>query len=122
VAKSKPKPKARHGTRSRVARRLRRAAIWIGVLAVVGGVFYGLATTSGIAYGERQLAVIDFTSLNDAQKRAALVDANSDRCACGCGMTLAQCVATDMTCPVRESNITRIRGMVQRALNAGGGS
>ena len=94
----------------------------VGVLAVVGGIFYGLANTSGIAYGERQLTAIDFTSLNNDQKRAALVEANADRCTCGCGMTLAQCVATDMTCPVRESNITKIRGMVQRALSSGGSS
>ncbi len=105
-----------------MARRVKSAAVWIGVLAVVGGIFYGLANPSGIAYGERQLTAIDFTSLNDDQKRAALVEANADRCTCGCGMTLAQCVATDMTCPVRESNITRIRGMVQRALTSGGGS
>ena len=105
-----------------MARRVRTAAIWVGVLAVVGGLFYGLANTSGIAYGERQLTAIDFTSLNNDQKRAALVEANADRCTCGCGMTLAQCVATDMTCPVRESNITKIRGMVQRALSSGGSS
>ena len=30
----------------------------------------------------------------------------------GCGMTLAQCVATDMTCPIRTDNLGRIRGMV----------
>ena len=105
-----------------MARRLKAAAIWLGVLAVIGGIFYGLANTSGIAYGERQLVAIDFSSLNSDQKRSALVEANADRCTCGCGMTLAQCVATDMTCPVRDSNITKIRGMVQKALNAGGGS
>ncbi len=105
-----------------MAGRLKAAAIWLGVLAVIGGIFYGLANTSGIAYGERQLVAIDFSSLNSSQKRSALVEANADRCTCGCGMTLAQCVATDMTCPVRESNITKIRGMVQKALNSGSGS
>ena len=118
----KPKPNRRHGTRSRFARRVKSAAIWVGVLAAIGAIFYGLANTSRIAYGERQLAVIDFTSLNGTQKDAALTQANAERCTCGCGMTLAQCVATDMTCPVRENNITRIRGMVQKALNSGGGS
>jgi hypothetical protein len=92
------------------------------VLVAIAGILYGLANTSGIAYGERQLTAIDFTSLNSDQKRAALVEANADRCTCGCGMTLAQCVATDMTCPVRETNITKIRGMVQKALSSGGGS
>jgi hypothetical protein len=30
-------------------------------------------------------------------------------------MTLAQCVSTDSTCPVREGNIDRIRTMVRDA-------
>jgi hypothetical protein len=30
-------------------------------------------------------------------------------------MNLAQCVATDMTCPVRERNIEAIRTMVREA-------
>jgi hypothetical protein len=102
--------------------RVKTAAIWVGVLGIIGGIFYGLTYTSAIAYGERQLPAIDFTSLNDAQKRAALIEANADRCTCGCGMKLAQCVSTDMTCPVREANITKIRGMVRKALNTGGGS
>ena len=115
------KHKSKYGQRARLKRRLKSAAIWLGALAIVGGIFYGLINTTNIAYNERDLTGIDFTSLNADQKRAALVEANADRCRCGCGMTLAQCVATDMTCPVRTDNITKIRGMVQRALNAGGG-
>jgi hypothetical protein len=105
-----------------MVRRAKTLAIWVVVLGVVAAIFYGLANTSGIAYNERQLAAIDFSSLNSDQKRAALVEANASRCNCGCGMTLAQCVATDMTCPIRTDNITKIRGMVQKALHAGGGS
>ena len=120
MAKAKIKP--RHGSRSRLIRRVKSYAIALGVIAVVGGVIWGLATSAGVAYNERDLAVIDFTSLTAGQKRAALVEANADRCTCGCGMGLAQCVATDMTCPVRTDNITKIRGMVQKALNSGGGS
>jgi hypothetical protein len=118
----KPKVRPRHGARQRTLKRLKSTAIVLGVLAAVGGIIYGLANTSGIAYNERHLTAIDFSSLNADQKRAALIEANADRCTCGCGMTLAQCVATDMTCPVRTDNITRIRGMVRKALNAGGGS
>ena len=81
-----------------------------------------LSQARRIAFNERDLPDIDFTSLNADQKRAALIEANADRCTCGCGMALAQCVATDMTCPVRSGNITKIRGMVQKALNSGGGS
>jgi hypothetical protein len=118
----KPKTKPRRGARHRAIRRVKNVAITLGVLAVVGGVIYGLARSPSIAYTERHLADIDFASLNAEQKRAALVEANTDRCTCGCGMGLAQCVATDTTCPLRTGNITKIRGMVQKALNSGGGS
>ena len=118
----KPKVKAKHGARNRLIRRVKSIAITVGVLAALGGIIYGLSTSASIAYNERDLTDIDFTSLTSQQKRAALVEANADRCTCGCGMALAQCVATDMTCPVRSGNITKIRGMVQKALNSGGGS
>jgi hypothetical protein len=120
MAKAKVKPK--HGARNRLIRRAKNIAMILGIVAVVGGILYGLASSSSITYTDRHLPDIDFTSLNPGQKRAALVEANADRCTCGCGMALAQCVATDMTCPVRTSNITKIRGMVQKALNSGGGS
>lgn len=119
---AKPKVRPRHGARNRLLRRVKNLAITLAVLAGLGGIIYGLAQSSSIAFNERDLTDIDFTSLNAEQKRAALVEANADRCTCGCGMTLAQCVATDMTCPVRSGNITKIRGMVQKALNSGGGS
>jgi hypothetical protein len=118
----KSKTKVRHGARNRLLRRVKTYAITLGVLAVIGGIIYGLAISPGIAYNERDLTDIDFTSLSAEQKRAALVEANADRCTCGCGMALAQCVATDISCPVRTGNITKIRGMVQKALNSGGGS
>ena len=117
----KPRTKTRHGARTRLVRRMKSLAITLGVLAVVGGIIYALATPS-IAYNERDLPDIDFTSLSAEQKHDALVEANAGRCTCGCGMALAQCVATDMTCPVRTGNITKIRGIVQKALNSGGGS
>jgi hypothetical protein len=119
---AKPKANAGRGARARAMKRVKSAAIWLLVLAGIGGVIYALANTSAIVYGERQLAVIDFTSLNEDQKHATLVEANGRRCTCGCGMTLAQCVSTDMTCPIRTDNITTIRAMVQKALSSGGGS
>ena len=120
MAKARPNPK--RGARTRTMARVKGALIWVVVIAAIGGVIYALANTSGVAYGERQLAAIDFTSLNEDQKRATLVEANASRCNCGCGMGLAQCVSTDMTCPIRTGNITKIRDMVQKALNSGGGS
>jgi hypothetical protein len=73
---------------------------------------------SNIAYGEKEIGVVDFSVLDAKQKRSVLEEANAARCTCGCGMTLAQCVATDSTCPVREGNIGKIRGMVAQAARA----
>jgi len=84
-------------------------------IAAVALLAYGVSQMSTIAYGERQLTMIDFSDLSPAQKQAALEEANEARCTCGCGMTLAQCVVTDSTCPMRTDHIDRIRGMVARA-------
>jgi hypothetical protein len=88
---------------------------WLLAAAVVGAAGYALSEMTGVAYNERAIRVVDFSSLNPSQKRAALVAANNARCNCGCGMGLAQCVATDSTCPIREPNVEKIRAMVRDA-------
>ena len=95
----------------------RRASMirWAIGLAVIAVVSYGLSQMSNIAYDADDIAVVDFSDLTSKQKRTALEAANAARCNCGCGMTLAQCVATDSTCPIREGNITRVKTMVQHA-------
>jgi hypothetical protein len=85
---------------------------WILAAAVIGGIGYGISQMSNIAYGEREIKVVDFSGLDRKQKQSALEAANAARCTCGCGMTLAQCVATDSTCPIRESNVEKIRTLV----------
>jgi hypothetical protein len=92
-----------------------KALKWIAVLAVVGLVGYGVSQMGGVPYGERELGVVNFSDLSSSGKRSALKAANLARCSCGCGMTLAQCVATDSTCPVRDGNIDRIKTMVKDA-------
>ena len=83
-------------------------------LAVVALLVYGASqVTSGVAYDENKIAVVSFAELEGAKKQNALQAANNARCTCGCGMTLAQCVATDSTCPVREGNIDRIKTIVR---------
>ena len=89
---------------------------WGAVAAVVALVVYGVSRMDGIAYGERELSVVNFSDLTADGKRAALKEANAARCTCGCGMTLAQCVSTDMSCPLREGNVDRIRTMVRKQL------
>src|SRR5882672_9935339 len=94
--------------RRKAARRYKPVK-WIGV---IGLVVYGVSQMSSIAYSDRDLTVVDFSALSRTEKNHALEAANLARCTCGCGMTLAQCVATDSTCPVRDGNIDRIKRMV----------
>jgi hypothetical protein len=88
---------------------------WIVGVGAIALVVYGVSQMSGIAYSDKDLAVVDFSNLSSKEKRTALEAANAARCTCGCGMTLAQCVATDSTCPLRTGNIDRIKGMVAQA-------
>jgi hypothetical protein len=97
------------------ARRSSKLVTWIAAAAVMGAVGYGVSQMSSIAYSDKDLAVVDFSDLGAKQKRTALEAANTAHCTCGCGMTLAQCVATDSTCPLRTGNIDRIKGMVAQA-------
>jgi hypothetical protein len=88
---------------------------WLMAAAVVGALGYGLSQMSNIAYGDAEIKVVDFSGLDAAQKRSALEAANAARCTCGCGMTLAQCVATDSTCPIRDTNVEKIKNLVNDA-------
>ena len=88
---------------------------WLLAAVVIGAIGYALSQMSNIAYGDAEIKVIDFSGLDAKQKRGALEAANAARCTCGCGMTLAQCVATDSTCPIRESNVERIKNLVNDA-------
>jgi hypothetical protein len=92
-----------------------RVLKWSFGIAVVALVAYLISQSAGVAYNERNIGVVDFSALKADEKHSALVAANAASCTCGCGMTLAQCVSTDSTCPIREDNIRRIRTMVQEA-------
>jgi hypothetical protein len=107
--RSKPQPK------SRTARQLKKIAIWVGALSVAAAFIYVLSENAGVPYDERAIAVIDFSSLDSSAKKTALQAANRARCPCTCNMQLAQCVATDSTCPLRTENIEKIKTMVRQA-------
>lgn len=92
---------------------------WTVGAGVIALLVYGATQVSTVAYDEDDLGVINFSELNADQKQNALETANSARCTCSCGMTLAQCVSTDSTCPVRETNIQKIKTMVADAKQAG---
>jgi hypothetical protein len=93
-----------------------RLFTWIAVAAVTGLVLYGVSQMSNITYTEDDIRAVNFSGLDSKQRRTALEAANVARCGCGCGLGLAQCVSTDLTCPIRESNIERIKGMVREAI------
>lgn len=111
----KREAKKQASAKRRATRRSSRLVTWIAGLGAVALVVYGVSQMSSIAYSDKDLVVIDFSNLGAKQKRTALEAANSAHCTCSCGMTLAQCVATDSTCPLREGNISRIKGMVAQA-------
>ena len=116
---------AQEAGRERVAKtskRIRRrksaslkAIKWAIVVGLIALVAYVATEFGGIAYGEDALGAVNFSELTGSNKRRVLRDANQARCNCGCGMTLAQCVATDSTCPVRNTNVDRIKTMVREA-------
>ena len=102
--------------RRNFGRQSRKLLVWAGAIAAVGLVVVFLAQSSGVAYDEEKIGAVNFSGLDATQKRTALRAANAARCNCGCGMTLAQCVATDSTCPIRTDNIARIKTMVTEAM------
>jgi hypothetical protein len=103
----------------RAAKRQSRLITWSVVVVAVALVIFGLSRMSFIAYDEDDIVAVSFSGLSDGQKTDALEAANAARCTCGCGMTLAQCVSTDMTCPIRDSNIEKIKTMVRTAMANG---
>ena len=109
------KPAKKSDRRRRDSPPYLKALKWIAGLAVLALVVYGASQMSGVAYDERAIKVVDFSNLTPSGKRKALKAANGARCTCGCGLTLAECVATDSTCPIREPNIERIKTMVREA-------
>jgi hypothetical protein len=115
MSKADKRARQADAARRRMVGRARKTVIWVMVLAGVGALLYVLATTSGVRFDENDLAVVDFSGLTASQKRTALQAANAARCTCGCGMDVAQCVATDSSCPVRTTNIDKIRKMVEDA-------
>jgi thiol-disulfide isomerase/thioredoxin len=46
-----------------------------------------------------ELPGVDFTGLNDEQKKHALHRMNAETCTCGCGLTVSQCRVNDSECP-----------------------
>jgi len=93
----------------------RKTLKWTTGLALAAGVVYVVIQSAGVPFDERAIGVVNFSDLSPKGRKTALKAANDARCSCGCGLGLAECVSTDKTCPIRESNIERIRTMVRDA-------
>jgi hypothetical protein len=103
------------GKQRRAAARRSRILTRMGIVAVLALIGYGISQMSNIPFTDKDIAVVDFSNMTSSQKNAALREANAARCPCSCGLTLAQCVATDSTCPIRATNIDKIKAMVTKA-------
>jgi len=61
---------------------------------------------------------IDLSGLTPKQKQEVLTRLNTDRCTCGCGLTLAQCRINDPTCdvslPLAQKIVDAVRASVHR--------
>jgi hypothetical protein len=97
------------------AKQVKKIVVWAAAISLAAAFIYLLGENAGVPYDERAIAVVDFSSLDSKARKAALQAANRARCTCGCGMQLAQCVATDSTCPIRTDNIEKIKTMVRQA-------
>jgi hypothetical protein len=112
----------REGNQKKARRRRTKAAPfylkalkWTIGIALAASVVYVVIQSAGVPFDERAIGVVNFSDLSPKGRKAALKAANDARCSCGCGLGLAECVSTDKTCPIRESNIERIRTMVRDA-------
>ena len=59
---------------------------------------------------------IDVSGLPPAQRTLFVSVANSYRCTCGCGFTLATCRAYDLQCPVSGPRVHALRASVRAGL------
>ncbi|HLG43289.1 MAG TPA: hypothetical protein VI643_07980 [Planctomycetota bacterium] len=62
-----------------------------------------------------QIPGLDVAGLDEDARKRILLDANHRGCGCGCGMTVAQCLVTDPTCPVREKLFRELQETIDRA-------
>jgi len=56
---------------------------------------------------------VDYTDLDPARREIFLRFANAERCTCGCGYTLAGCLASDMTCEVSGGRVRALLDSVR---------
>jgi thiol-disulfide isomerase/thioredoxin len=63
----------------------------------------------------KEIPGLSFAGLSDRQKEDALRRLNSEKCACGCGLTLAQCRIQDPSCTVSPPLAQKVVDDIRRA-------
>jgi thiol-disulfide isomerase/thioredoxin len=64
---------------------------------------------------------VDLQGLTEAQKKAALRRMNTEKCTCGCDMTIAQCRLMDSSCPVSKALAAKILKEIRAGTGAPAG-
>jgi len=77
--------------------------------------FYGGRRSAPEVKSYLSMSGVDFSGLSEAQRAQVMKTANRELCTCGCRMTLAQCINTDLTCPLRSRTFERARQLVAQA-------
>jgi len=62
-----------------------------------------------------QIPGLDVSGVPAGALKQILLDANHRNCECGCGMTVAQCLVTDPTCPNRGRLFAELQKTVHQA-------
>ena len=63
-----------------------------------------------VSVSQLQLNMIDFSGVSQAKISAVLEAFNAKKCACGCNMTVAECVIKDPNCPMWKDHVNQIQG------------
>ena len=62
---------------------------------------------------QAQIPGVDLSTLSSATQMEALKQLNTEKCTCGCGLTVAQCLVDDRTCTISpaiaKAIVTRVR-------------
>ena len=54
-------------------------------------------------------------SMSSKQREKVIEVANHQPCPCGCVHTLASCLKSDLTCPIRSQNIAKVKDLIAEA-------
>ncbi len=65
--------------------------------------------TTPVPVTEDALKVINFTGVSAAKKASVMAQFNTELCACGCKMSVAECIIRDLNCPMWKDHVTKFQ-------------